>query len=99
MFNVGAGKIGKYSQCSFNIEGTGTFKANEDAQPYVGEKGLLHQEIETKIEVVFPAYLQGKVVAALQQAHPYESVAYDIVLLENEHPEVGSGMFGTLKNR
>ncbi len=97
LFNAGAGQLGNYNECSFNLEGTGTFKANEGAQPYVGKTGELHREKETKIEVIFTTHLQGKVVAALHQAHPYETVAYDVVLLENEHPQVGSGMLGVLE--
>lgn len=97
LFKAGAGEIGNYSQCSFNSEGTGTFLANENAQPYVGKADELHQEKETKIEVIFPAYLQSKIVNALLKAHPYETIAYDILLLENEHLQVGSGMIGNLE--
>jgi len=97
MFNAGAGHIGNYDSCSFNIEGFGTFRGGENTNPHVGKKGELHKEGETKIEVVFPAYLQGKIVSALLNAHPYEEVAYDIISLENKHLQVGSGMFGELE--
>jgi len=97
LFAAGAGQIGNYSQCSFNLEGTGTFQGNENAQPFVGKTGKQHQEKETKIEVIFPAYLQGEIVHALLKEHPYEMVAYDVIQLENEHPQVGSGMVGILE--
>jgi len=96
MFAAGAGQIGDYENCSFNVEGTGTFKAVEGANPYVGEVGEEHREAETRIEVVFSNDKQRSVVGALLNAHPYEEVAFDIVALENEHPGIGSGMVGNL---
>jgi len=98
LFNAGAGHIGNYSNASFNIAGTGTFKANENAQPHVGETGKLHQEQETKIETVFEAYKQSKIINALLKAHPYEEVAYDIISLDNRLSNVGSGIVGDLEN-
>lgn len=96
LFEAGGGNIGNYSECSFNSEGTGTFKAGTTTNPYVGEKGETHSEKEIKIELVFPAYLQGSIVAALKAAHPYEEVAYDIVSLTNAHPGQGAGVVGEL---
>lgn len=96
LFAAGAGHIGNYSECSFYHEGTGTFKGLEGADPYVGEPGSRHQEPEVKLEVIFPAYLESKVVEALIKCHPYEEVAYDIVALENYHARVGSGLIGVL---
>ena len=50
LFNAGAGHIGKYDQCSFNLEGTGTFRGNAESNPHVGTRGELHLEQETRIE-------------------------------------------------
>ncbi len=97
VFATGAGQIGKYSQCSFNSEGIGTFKAEEGADPHVGKIGEQHQEKETKIEIVYPAYLELQVVNALVKAHPYEEVAYDIFTMENIHNRIGSGVIGELE--
>jgi dinuclear metal center YbgI/SA1388 family protein len=97
VFNAGAGHIGKYSECSFNSEGTGTFKAEKGADPYVGEIGKRQDERETKIEIVYPAYLETQVVKALIDNHPYEEVAYDIFTMENVHYGIGSGVIGELK--
>lgn len=97
VFNAGAGHIGQYSECSFNSEGTGTFKAEEGADPYVGEIGKQHQEKETKIEIVYPFYLETQVVKALVKHHPYEEVAYDIFTMENSHLGMGSGVVGYLE--
>jgi dinuclear metal center YbgI/SA1388 family protein len=96
IFETGGGHIGNYSECSFNAEGIGTFKAGENTNPYVGESGKLHQENEVKIEMVFPSFLENKMVAALKAAHPYEEVAYDIMSLSNKHGGIGSGITGDL---
>lgn len=96
LFEAGAGHIGQYDECSYNTEGYGTFRAGENTDPYVGEHGVQHKQAETKVEVIFPAHLESKIVMALKKAHPYEEVAYDVILLENELQKVGSGMTGTL---
>jgi len=97
VFKAGAGHIGKYSECSFNSEGTGTFKAEEGADPYVGEVGEQHHEKEIKIEIVYPFYLENQVVKALIDSHPYEEVAYDIFTMDNVHFGIGAGVIGELK--
>jgi dinuclear metal center YbgI/SA1388 family protein len=97
LFNAGAGNISNYSECSFNVEGTGTFKGAEGTNPFVGEVGLRHQEAEIKIEVIFPAHLENNILKELFAAHPYEEVAYDIVGLDNQFDLVGSGLVGELK--
>ena len=97
LFRAGAGAIGKYDECSFNVEGTGTFKANEGSNPFVGNIGERHNESETRIEVIFPSRLQTKVVASLKEAHPYEEIAFYIHSLENVQAGVGSGLVGELK--
>lgn len=97
IFTAGGGQIGNYSECSFNVEGTGTFKAGHNTNPYVGEQGKQHQEKEVKLEVIFPGYLEGVLVAAMKKAHPYEEVAYDVVSLSNRHSGVGSGVVGELE--
>jgi dinuclear metal center YbgI/SA1388 family protein len=96
LFEAGAGKIGEYSEASFNVDGTGTFKGSANTNPFVGEPGKRHEEKETRLEVIFPAYLQAAVIKALLQAHPYEEVAYDIVGLENDYQSVGTGLLGEL---
>jgi len=97
IFDAGAGHIGNYSECSFNSEGTGTFKAGKGTHPFVGEEGKLHEEKEFRIEVIFPAWLEKQILSSLKKAHPYEEVAYDIVNLSNEHSAVGSGIIGELE--
>jgi dinuclear metal center YbgI/SA1388 family protein len=98
LFEAGAGSIGNYDSCSFNLQGTGTFRATEGADPFVGKVGERHQESETRIEVVFENYKEGGVLKALAETHPYEEVAYDIYLLDNFHKEIGSGMIGEFEH-
>jgi dinuclear metal center YbgI/SA1388 family protein len=96
LFEAGAGSIGKYSECSFNSDGMGTFKAAEGSDPFIGEIGKQHQELETRIEVIFPTNLEAKILSALHEAHPYEVVAYSIYPLNNAYQEIGAGMIGDL---
>lgn len=97
VFAAGAGQIGKYSECSFNSQGTGTFKAEKGANPYVGELGVRHHEKETRIEIVYPFFLENQVVDALVKNHPYEEVAYDIFTMDNVHFGIGAGILGELE--
>ena len=97
LFAAGAGHIGNYDQCSFNAEGIGTFRGNEASNPFVGEKGKLHFENESRIETIFPYYNEKQVIQALMDTHPYEEVAYDIYRLENDFGNVGMGMTGELE--
>ncbi|MDF1672491.1 MAG: Nif3-like dinuclear metal center hexameric protein [Vicingaceae bacterium] len=97
MFNAGAGNIGNYAECSYNSEGLGTYKGLAGTNPHLGTTGEFHQEKETKIEIVVPNHLIGKVVKSMIAAHPYEEVAYDIVQLQNSHQLVGSGVIGELE--
>lgn len=96
IFEAGAGQIGNYDCCSYSTSGNGTFRAQEGANPFVGEPGKLHTEPELRIETIFPAYIENAVISALKQAHPYEEVAYDIYPLSNIHHRIGAGMIGTL---
>ncbi|MBP9016931.1 MAG: Nif3-like dinuclear metal center hexameric protein [Paludibacteraceae bacterium] len=97
LFDAGAGNIGNYDSCSFNVEGKGTFKADENAHPFVGEHNEFHIEPETRIEVILPYYLKSSVLNALLQAHPYEEPAYDLILLENDWHRTGAGLMGNLE--
>lgn len=98
IFDAGAGVIGNYDCCSYNIEGKGTFRANEEARPFVGEAHHIHFEEEVRIETILPGYLEKKVVRAMIAAHPYEEVAYDIYPLLNSQPTAGAGMMGALQH-
>jgi dinuclear metal center YbgI/SA1388 family protein len=96
IFEAGAGVIGNYDRCSFNLTGEGTFRALEGTDPYVGKKGELHTEKEIRVETLFPKHRQSAVIAALLEAHPYEEVAYDLYMLDNQYDGAGMGMIGQL---
>jgi dinuclear metal center YbgI/SA1388 family protein len=96
LWEAGAGEIGNYDKCSFNLLGTGTYRAQEGADPYIGKEGELVKQEEERIEVIFPVYQQNEIIKKLWETHPYEEVAYDIFALENEFQEVGAGMIGDL---
>lgn len=96
LFEAGAGQIGNYENCSFNLDGLGSFKAEENANPFVGKIGQLHWEKETRIETILPKHNKNQVLAALLNSHPYEEVAYDLYALENEFTQSGAGIIGDL---
>ena len=96
LFDAGCGNIGNYDSCSYNVNGYGTFKANEGCNPFCGEIDKLHKEEEVRIETIMPAYIKNRVVAALLAAHPYEEPAYDIYPLKNSWEGAGLGVVGDL---
>jgi hypothetical protein len=96
LFAAGAGHIGKYSEVGFSVDGTGGFTPGADAKPFVGKIGERHFEPETKLEVIFPQFLEQNIIKALIQHHPYEEVAYDILSLDNFDQSIGAGVVGEL---
>lgn len=97
IFEAGAGHIGNYDSCSFNAPGRGSFKAGENSNPFTGEIGKIHFEDEIRIETVFPAFLQNKIIDNMIKVHPYEEPAYDIYSLDNQYAFAGSGKIGELE--
>ena len=98
LFEAGAGTIGNYDNCSFNIEGKGSYRGNEHSNPTVGKKGEVQFEEETCITVTFESYLEGKILTQLFKYHPYEEVAYEVITLNNSHQNIGMGMIGEFEN-
>lgn len=97
LYSAGAGNIGNYESCSFQTSGTGTFNPTEKSNPTIGSIGKTEKVEEQRIEVLFPDHLQANVLNALNDAHPYEEVAYYIHNTLNKNQEVGSGLIGELK--
>ncbi len=97
LFEAGAGNIGNYSHCSFNAPGEGTYLGDESSQPAIGEKEVLQKVPELLITVIFDSHLQGAILKALRESHPYEEIAFDIITVDNSHPEIGMGMIGDLE--
>jgi dinuclear metal center YbgI/SA1388 family protein len=82
LFTAGAGRIGDYSECSFSLEGQGTFFATEATNPTVGQKGRRETVKEWRLEVVVSEKLLSAVVTAMRQAHSYEEPAFDVYPLK-----------------
>ncbi len=98
LHEAGAGQIGEYKDCAFESSGTGSFVPSDKANPSIGTKGEPEMVNERKIEVIFPVYLQNKILQAMKAAHPYEEVAYYLYQLENEYAEIGSGMIAEMES-
>ncbi len=96
LHQAGAGHIGDYQNCSFQVTGTGSFQPIDGANPTIGEINKQEFVEENRVEVILPAYLENKIIQALLQAHPYEEVAYDLISLTNYNQQVGAGMIGEL---
>ena len=96
LFDAGAGHIGNYDSCSFETQGTGTFRASEGSNPFVGSIGEIHKEDEIRLEIIFPSHLKGRIISALLSSHPYEEVAYDIYKIENKTNNIGAGIIGEM---
>lgn len=87
---AGAGRIGEYSHCSFNIAGRGTFFGSDAAAPAVGRKGRLETADEVRVEMVVGTRRLPAVIAALRATHPYEEPAFDLYALA-PRPDSGLG--------
>ncbi len=97
LFAAGAGCIGAYDCCSYNLDGIGTFRASEGTHPYCGKVGELHKEEETRIEVIYEQRIERHLIHKLRKVHPYEEPAIDLIPLTNSHEQVGAGMVGKLE--
>ncbi len=98
LFNAGAGNIGNYRNCSFTVNGLGSYLPGDNTNPTIGTKGELHFEEETQINVTYIAANEKKILSTLFKNHPYEEVAYEISTLENRNQNLGMGMVGMLQN-
>jgi dinuclear metal center YbgI/SA1388 family protein len=96
VFAAGAGKIGNYSHCGFQAEGTGTFLPLEGARPAIGKRGSLEKVPEVRFETIVPAGKLDACIAAMKKAHPYEMPAFDCMKLYNPQGKFGLGRIGKL---
>lgn len=96
MAQAGAGRIGNYSHCFWQVLGTGQFRPEKGASPFLGEVGQEERVDEFRVEGVVPHHRLAAVLAAMRQAHPYEEVAYDLLPLANRVDPVGYGATGSL---
>lgn len=96
MFKANPFKMGNYENTSFNIEGRGSFKPTEGANPHIGESGKQEYVKEIKIETICKKGDVNRLIQAVNKAHPYEEVAFDLIALENKGEKNGLGRIGKL---
>lgn len=82
MGDVGGGRLGEYSHCSFSYDGTGRFMPRENANPTYGTKGTLNAMSEERIEMLCERAIVKDVIVAMKAVHPYEEPAYHYMTVE-----------------
>lgn len=97
VFDAGGGKIGEYDNCSFRLDGIGTFKGSEKSNPLLGKKNRFEKVNEVRFEFIVDSWKLNKVISSLLKAHPYEEPAYDIYPLKNKNVNYGAGAIGELE--
>lgn len=97
LFNYGAGVLGNYDHASFNTDGIGTFRPLEGSNPVIGEKDEESYVNEVKIEVIVNDDHLNLVIEKMLNNHPYETVAYDVIKLENLKDNYSIGLTGYLE--
>ncbi|SPL71987.1 NGG1p interacting factor NIF3 [Acinetobacter stercoris] len=79
IFSAGAGGIGNYEHCAWQVLGTGQFKPTKNAQPFIGELNVLEQIPEWRVETIVDEVYAKKVSDALKASHPYEEPAFEFI--------------------
>lgn len=79
VFAAGAGTMGSYEKCSWQVLGTGQFLPMEGASPYIGTVGRVEKVDEYRVEMTVDESVISAVVSALLDAHPYEVPSYQLV--------------------
>ncbi|AOS97440.1 Putative GTP cyclohydrolase 1 type 2 [Microbulbifer aggregans] len=83
LFGTGAGRIGDYDSCCFQVPGTGQFRPLEGSQPFIGQTGEVERVSEYRVEMVCADHLVDAALAAMREAHPYEEPAFDLWKLDD----------------
>lgn len=81
LFTAGAGQIGNYSHCCWQVLGQGQFMPLAGNHAFIGKTGQLETMAEWRVEMVVADDTIANVVQALKKAHPYETPAYDVIQL------------------
>jgi dinuclear metal center YbgI/SA1388 family protein len=97
MASAGAGIVGDYDNCSFRLNGIGTFQPRAGASPFVGTVGSFQKVPEVRLEMLVPSWRLQAVIRKMLEAHPYEEPAYDVYPLENQAKDSGAGAIGSLR--
>ena len=83
MFAAGAGQIGHYSHCAWQVLGQGQFMPGEASSPFIGQAQQLTEVEEYYCAMLCDPSVIRSVVLALKRAHPYEEPAYEVFKLED----------------
>ena len=81
LFDAGAGRIGNYDSCCWQVLGQGQFRPLQGSTPFIGQQGSVERVPEYRVEMVCEASCIKAAIAALLDAHPYEEPAWDVVAL------------------
>ena len=87
VFAAGAGRIGDYDSCCWQVSGQGQFRPLVGSKPFLGQDGTVERVTEYRVEMVCEGQSVRAAVAALLEAHPYEEPAWDAVALVTELPD------------
>lgn len=79
LFAAGAGRLGHYEHCAWQVLGSGQFKPLSGSKPYFGREGEISTIEEYRVEMIVPEACIDDVIAALKHAHPYETPAYHVL--------------------
>jgi dinuclear metal center YbgI/SA1388 family protein len=91
LFAAGGGRIGQYEQCSYRVNGTGTFFGGDATNPTIGQKGRREEVAEWRLEVVVPEASLGPALCAMRAAHSYEEPAFDVYPLHHRETIASHG--------
>lgn len=78
VFSAGAGAIGNYDQCCWQVLGQGQFRPLAGSKPYLGQANKLETVAEYRVEMVCADECIAQAVTALRTSHPYEEPAIDV---------------------
>ena len=87
VFAAGAGRIGDYDSCCWQVQGQGQFRPLAGSDPFLGRRGEVEQVVEYRVELVCEAGRIKAAVEAMLAAHPYEEPAWDVMALVTELPD------------
>lgn len=86
VFSAGAGRLGDYDCCCWQVLGQGQFRPLDGSKPFLGQRGIVEVVPEYRVEMVCDANNIKAAVAALLNEHPYEEPAWDVVALVTDFP-------------
>ncbi|MFD1218419.1 Nif3-like dinuclear metal center hexameric protein [Microbulbifer celer] len=83
LFDAGAGRIGDYDRCCWQVKGQGQFRPLDGSQPFIGQTGQVEQVSEYRVEMVCADEVVDDVISAMRAAHPFEEPAFDLWRLDD----------------